>query len=170
MAETLAIGAADGARVAASAVVIVAALLLLLRLLGQRSVARMTTFDVAVLLVLGAAGGRVITGHTPTLAAGLVAIIVLISLRALADRLARTRLGARIIRNRPILLVDGDQILAANLAKARVSDEQLWEALRSAGVCNLEEVAYVVFETTGSVSVIRMGASVDPRLLEHVRR
>src|SRR5690625_3441949 len=40
----------------------------------------------------------------------------------------------------------------------------------SAGVCNLEEVAYVVFETTGSVSVIRMGASVDPRLLEHVRR
>jgi len=103
VAETLAIGAADGARVAASAVVIVAALLLLLRLLGQRSVARMTTFDVAVLLVLGAAGGRVITGHTPTLAAGLVAIIVLISLRALADRLARTRLGDRIIRNRPIL-------------------------------------------------------------------
>src|SRR5699024_5677695 len=65
VAETLAIGAADGARVAASAVAIVAALLLLLRLLGQRSVARMTTFDVAVVLVLGAAGGRVITGRTP---------------------------------------------------------------------------------------------------------
>lgn len=170
MRETLGIGPVAAVWVVVSALVIVAVLLVLLRLLGQRSVARMTTFDVAVLLVLGSAGGRVITGYTPTLGAGLIAITVLIVLRSLADRMARTSWGARLIRNRPILLVEGEQILQENLARARVSNEQLWEALRLAGVRNLGEVGHVVFETTGAVSVLRKGAPLDSRLLEGVQR
>ncbi len=170
MPEAFTVGPLDAAWVAVSAVVLVAVLLLLLRLMGQRSVARMTTFDVAVLLVLGAAGGRVITGYTPTLAAGVVAITVLIAVRSLADRVALTRWGARLIGNRPILLVEGDHILKSNMNHAHVSDLQLWEVLRSAGVRNLGEVAYVVFEATGAVSVIRNGAPLDPRLLDGVER
>lgn len=47
--------------VVVSAVGIAVVPLLLLRLQGQRPAARMSTFDAAVLLVLGFVGGRVIT-------------------------------------------------------------------------------------------------------------
>jgi len=145
-------------------------LLLLMRVLGQRSIARMTTFDVAILLVLGSAGGRVITGYTPSLAAGVLALVILVLLRGLADSLARTVWGVRLIRNKPLLLVREEHIIADNLKRARVSDGELWEALRLAGIRNLSEVALVVFESTGSISVIRKGAPLDPRLLNEVKQ
>jgi uncharacterized membrane protein YcaP (DUF421 family) len=151
-----------------SAVGIAVVFLLLLRLLGQRSVARMSTFDVAVLLVLGSAGGRVITGATPTLAAGTIALVVLAVLRWTADKLARTRAGALLVRDRPILLVSGESILTENLKRARISEAELWETLRSGGIRNLSEVAAVVLEGTGAVSIIKSGAPLDPRLLSGV--
>lgn len=168
--ESLGVGPGDALAVAVSAVAIVAVLLVLLRLLGQRSIARMTTFDVAVLLVLGSAGGRVITGYTPTLVAGVLALAILVGLRSIADRLARTRPGARLLRNTPIMLIEGGHVLRHNLKQARLSDDQLWETLRAAGVRNLDEIAVVVFESNGAVSVIRSGAPLDPRLLASVRR
>ncbi|MFD1211068.1 YetF domain-containing protein [Arthrobacter sp. GCM10027362] len=166
--KALGVSPFEAVAVVVSAVGIALVFLLLLRLLGQRSVARMSTFDVAVLLVLGSAGGRVITGYTPTLAAGAIALAALAVLRWAADKLARTRIGALLVRDRPILLVDGERILAGNLKRARVSEAELWETLRSGGIRNLTEVALVVLEGTGAISIIKRGAPLDPRLLSGI--
>lgn len=168
--DSLGIAPGQALVVVLSAIGIALVLLLLMRLLGQRSIARMTTFDVAILLVLGSAGGRVITGYTPSLAAGVLALVILVLLRGLADSLARTAWGVRLIRNKPLLLVREERIIADNLKRARVSDGELWEALRLAGIRNLSEVALVIFESTGSISVIRKGAPLDPRLLKEVKQ
>lgn len=165
----LGVSPSEALAVVVSALGIAAAFLLLLRVLGQRSVARMSTFDVAVLLVLGSVGGRVITGYTPTLTAGLIALATLTVLRWIADKLARTRVGAFVVRDRPILLVSGERILAENLGKARISEAELWETLRTGGVRNLTEIAAVVLEGTGAVSIIRRGADLDPRLLHGIQ-
>lgn len=64
--DSLGIAPGQALVVVLSAIGIALVLFLLMRLLGQRSIARMTTFDVAILLVLGSAGGRVITaGSSP---------------------------------------------------------------------------------------------------------
>ncbi|WP_434612848.1 DUF421 domain-containing protein [Arthrobacter sp. A5] len=167
--QALGVSPLEAVVVVASALGIAVVLLLLLRLLGQRSVARMSTFDVAILLVLGSAGGRVITGYTPTLAAGVIALLALVMLRWFTDKLARTWIGALLVRDRPILLVAGERILTGNLKRARVSEEELWETLRGGGVRNLSEVAVVVLEGTGSVSIIKRGAPLDPRLLHGIQ-
>lgn len=167
--ESLGIAPVEALAVVLSAVGISLTFLLLLRLLGQRAVARLSTFDVAVLLVLGSVGGRVITGYTPTLAAGALALVVLAGLRWTADSLGRTRVGALIVRDQPILLVDGEMVLLDNLRKARISETDLWETLRTGGVRNLSEVALVVLEGTGSISIVRRGAPIDPRLLNGIR-
>lgn len=96
--------------------------------------------------------------------------MILVLLRGLADSLARTAWGVRLIKNKPLLLVREERIIADNLKRARVSDGELWEALRLAGIRNLSEVALVVFESTGSISVIRKGAPLDPRLLNEVKQ
>jgi len=168
MSDLLGISPLEAGVVVLSAVGIAVAVLALLRVLGQRSVARLSTFDVVVLLVLGSVGGRVITGYTPSLAAGVIALVTLFVLRWCADKLSRTRWGALIVRDEAILLVRGEEILERSLRRARLSQEELWEALRLAGVRNLTEVAVVVLESNGAISVVRTGMPLDPRLLDGI--
>lgn len=73
----LGLGLDDAVLVVVSAVGVHAVFTPLIRVLGQRSVARMTTSDVLVVLVLGAVAGRGVTGSTPALAAGALGLLVL---------------------------------------------------------------------------------------------
>ena len=165
MDKELGVSLVEAAAVIVTTLGIALALLVLLRLLGQRSIARMSTFDVTVLLLLGSAGGRVLTGYTPSLAAGVIALVTLVALSWGAGKLGRTRLGAALLHDRPILLMAGGDVLHDSIRRARISEAQLWEALRTDGIRNLSEVAAVVLEGTGSISVIRQGAEIDPKLL-----
>jgi uncharacterized membrane protein YcaP (DUF421 family) len=143
--------------------------LLLVRLFGPRSIARMSTFDIAIVLTIGSAAGRVLTGYTPTLEAGVVALATLFLLRWVAQRVGQTRLGAVLVRDRPVLLMAGSQLLEENLGRARVAEDEVLAALRFAGVRSRDEVACVVLEATGAVSVTKRGAPLERALFAGLR-
>ncbi|MFC0681800.1 DUF421 domain-containing protein [Lysobacter korlensis] len=169
MAERLGITLAEAGAVVLSAIGIYVAFLILVRLLGQRSIARMSTFDVAVVLTLGSAAGRVITGYTPTLTAGIIALVTLFALRWVAHQVGKSRIGAMIVRDEPVLLMAGPEVLTENLRRTRIAVDELREALRVAGVHNRSEVACVVFESTGAVSVVKRGTPLDRELYSGIR-
>ena len=81
--------------------------LLLIRLFGQRWVARIATIDLVIVFILGSVDGRVITGNTPTLAAGLIGLATLLALHTVAQRVARCRAGAFLDRCGQVRCVDG---------------------------------------------------------------
>jgi uncharacterized membrane protein YcaP (DUF421 family) len=143
--------------------------LLLIRLFGQRSVARIATIDLVIVFILGSVAGRVITGNTPTLAAGLIGLATLLALHTVAQRVARSRAGAFLTVDRSVVLMAGNELLMENLRRTRVSEEEVWAALRLAGVRNTGEVACVVLESAGDISVIRRGAPLERLMFEAVR-
>jgi uncharacterized membrane protein YcaP (DUF421 family) len=49
------------------------------------------------------------------------------------------------------------QFLASALRRSRVRKDEVWAAIRGAGVANDDEVEAVVLETDGSFSVVRTG-------------
>ena len=159
----------DALLVVLSAVGVYAAFTVLVRLLGQRSIARMTTFDVLVVLVLGAVAGRVITGYTPSLAAGVLALVVLFAIHLGVQRLSRLRWFGPLVRDRPVLLMAGRVPVAAHLRRTGVSMADLRSILRSTGIARMDEVACVILEPAGGVSVIRGGAPLDYSLFEDVQ-
>lgn len=77
----LGIGWADAAGVVISTVGVYLAFLILLRLVGQRALAAMSSFDFAAAIALGAVMGRAVLGYTPTLAAGLLGMTTLFALQ-----------------------------------------------------------------------------------------
>ena len=151
-----------------SAIGVYVAFTLLVRLLGQRSIARMSTFDVLVVLVVGSVAGRVVTGYTPSLAAGVLALIVLFSTHLAVQRLARRGWFAWLVRDRPVLLMGGAETMDAHLRRAGVSRAELHAVLRSAGIRDPQEVAAVVLESAGGVSVVRRGVPLDRELFADV--
>lgn len=167
--ERLGIGPTHALAVAVSAVGIYLAFLLLVRIFGARVLNGMGTFDVVVVITVGAVAGRVILGHPPTLAAGVIGLVCLFAMEAAFGEARRTIRGARWVNAGPVLLMAGPEVLERNLHANHVTVPELNAALRHAGVRHPGEVACVVFESTGRISVLRRGEPLDPRLLAGVR-
>jgi uncharacterized membrane protein YcaP (DUF421 family) len=71
---------------------------------------------------------------------------------------------------RPTLLVDNGVVLAGALARQRVAVAEVHQAIRAAGVGDVDAVAAVVLETDGSISVVATGKLGDGSALEDVDR
>jgi uncharacterized membrane protein YcaP (DUF421 family) len=69
----------------------------------------------------------------------------------------------------PTLLLRDGAVLAEALRDQRLTEAEVMQAVRGSGSGALENVAAVVLETDGSMSVIRRGEQV-PDLLTNVRR
>jgi uncharacterized membrane protein YcaP (DUF421 family) len=165
----LGVDAPGALAVVLSAVGIYLAFLLMVRVLGQRVLSRLSTFDAVVAVMLGAVAGRAVLGDTPTLAAAVLGLGTLFALEAGFGRLRSGIRASALMNSRAVLLMAGDLVLEANLRRVHVVEPELHGALRMAGVRHPGEIACVVFEASGTISVLRRGAPVDPRLLEGVR-
>jgi uncharacterized membrane protein YcaP (DUF421 family) len=139
------------------------------RVLGQRVLAGLAGFDLAVVMFFGAVLGRATLGPWPTLTGGLIALTTLFLLQALVGQVRRRPLWNTVINNQPALLMAGPEVLEDQLERFHITRDELNAALRRAGVRRPAEVAAVVLEATGTLSVLRTGESLDPDLLSDVR-
>lgn len=151
-----------------STVAVYVAVIVLTRLAGVRSLAKMSSFDFAATVAVGSTVAATSLGSTP-LANGLLVLALLYGLQYLVASLRRRDLLLGLTENAPILLVAGDRILEGNLRHARVSRAELYSKLRQAGVHQLSQVRAVVMETTGDMSVLRVGEPFDDELLHGIR-
>lgn len=159
----------QGLAVVLSAVGIYLVFLLLVRLFGQRVLSGLGTFDIVVTVMLGAVAGRVILGHPPTLAAGALGLLCLFLLEATFGQIRGTLRGARMLTSEPVVIMAGEQELTEAMRRTHVTDLELHTALRRAGIRDRSEVACVIMEPTGALSVLRRGVPLDPDLLRGVR-
>ena len=160
---------ADAARVVVSAVGLYLLVLVLIRVMGQRTMASLSSFDLAAAVALGAVVGRAILGYTPTLVAGALGLITLLVLQAVTGQLRRFPMGLSAVNNKAYLLMAGSEIIAANLRRTHVSESEIIAKLRLSGIRSRTEVACVILEATGQISVLRTGVPIDPEFLENVK-
>src|SRR6185437_3242242 len=130
-------------------------MVVLIRVLGQRLIASLSSFDLAAVITFGAIIGRAALGDRPRLTTGVVALCTLVLIQPIVGGIRATRLGARIVAVRPILLMAGSRRLEANLRRCHVSDAELRSRLRIAGVRHPHQIAAVIFEYSGAISILR---------------
>lgn len=131
--------------------------LLVARVTGHRILTGMSSFDLAATLVVGAIVGRTTLGPVPTLAAGIIAFFTLLALQLTMGKLAHSELGYRVFSNQPILLITDGDVLYENLKKTHLNESELRIKLRGVGVTAMRDLAAVILEPTGSLSVLRSG-------------
>lgn len=159
----------DAGRVVLSAIGLYALVLILIRIMGQRTMANLSSFDLAAVVALGAVIGRAILGYTPTLVAGALGLVTLLVLQALTGQLRRFPQGLAAVNNCAYLLMAGNEIIASNLRRTHVSENEITARLRLAGIRSRTEVACVILEATGEISVLRSGVPIQPEFLENVK-
>jgi uncharacterized membrane protein YcaP (DUF421 family) len=149
------------ALVVVSTVIIYAAFVILVRVMGQRSLATMAAFDLALVVAVGSLIARTSLLRDPTLAQGLVALLTLFALQAAVAFLRRFAVVDHLVTTRPILLVKDGEVLHDHLRHARLLEKDLRQKLRLAGVGSLAAVQCAVLERNGVISVIQHGTATQ---------
>jgi uncharacterized membrane protein YcaP (DUF421 family) len=133
-----------------------AALVLLLRVSGKRTLAKLNAFDLIVTVALGSTLATVLLSKSVALVEGLAAFALLAGLQYLVAWLSvRSPRFSDLVKSEPTLLLHRGRFLEGAMRAQRVTRAEVLAALRSSGAVDSGQVAVVVLETDGSLSVIQ---------------
>lgn len=154
-------------------VIIFLVIILLTRIIGLRSFAKFSAYDFAFTVAIGSIISSTLTSST-TIVHGSVAIASLLVLTFIFSTLQKIFPALNsVISNKPLLLMDGAEILYENLNYARIEKTQLIAKLREANVLDFKQIEAVVLESTGDISVLHKSESaisLNEDVLEGVRK
>ena len=145
-------------------------IIIVVRMIGLRTVSKMTAFDFVVTLATGSllASAATVTSWV-ALVQGLSAIAALLVAQLL---LARARRGSRrfqlLLENDPIMLMFDGKILEGAVAETRVSESDILNKLRGANIKDLSEVRSMVLESTGDISILSGEKTVSDAIMQEV--
>jgi len=125
------------------------------RLLGKREMGQMTVFDLVLILLIANAVQNAMVGPDVSLQGGLVAAgVLLIANWSVAQvRVANPRFG-RLFEGRSTVLVERGRVLANQLRRQGLDEEDLEMAMREHGIEKLSDIELAVLETDGSISIV----------------
>jgi predicted outer membrane repeat protein len=139
-----------------------AVLVLLMRASGKRTLAQMNSFDFVVTVAIGASFGRVLTARSIPLAEALTAFALLIALQYIVSTLQLHSARFRsLVTADPTLLYYRGELRTSALRGVRLTQAELRATVRQHGAGSLEEVAAIVMESDGTLSVIKSSSFGD---------
>ncbi|MGK7868827.1 DUF421 domain-containing protein [Falsiroseomonas sp. E2-1-a20] len=137
-----------------------AALVVMLRVSGKRTLAKLNAFDLIVTVALGSTLATVLLSKSVALAEGLAAFALLAGLQyAVAWLSARSPRFSDLVKSEPTLLLHRGRFLEGAMRAQRVTRAEILAALRGSGAAEPGQVAAVVLETDGSLSIVQGSAS-----------
>lgn len=137
-------------------------LIFLLRVSGKRTLSKWNAFDFIVTVALGSTLATLLLSSEVTYVEGVFGLGMLIGLQFVIAWLSvRSRGFRRLTKAEPMTLYGSTGFKYEVLKHQRVTESEVRAAVRGAGVGTMQDVASVVLETDGSVSVIKKSALGD---------
>lgn len=141
----------------------------LLRISGNRTLSKLNSFDLVVTIAFGSVLSAIMVNRSISLLEGLVAIALLVLLQFIIAWLSvHSRIISHIVKTRPSLLLQEGRLMRATMKAVRVTEDEIRSAVRQHGFGDLSQIAAVVLETDGSLSVISVRRSGTLAMLEGV--
>jgi len=132
------------------------ALFLLMRVIGKRELSKLEPFDLILLIILGDAVQQGLTQDDYSLTGALLAIgtiaVLQVAFSYLNFRFPRLR---PLLNGEPIIVVQDGKAIERNLKRERLTLDDVAESARLQGIGSLEDVAWGVVETSGTISFIK---------------
>ncbi|WP_258803167.1 DUF421 domain-containing protein [Pseudarthrobacter sp. NS4] len=147
-----------------------AALVLVLRVSGKRTLGQLNAFDFIVTVAFGSTLATILLNSDVAFLEGLTALALLAGLQFVVAWASAHVPGARAaVTARPVALVVSGELQHNQLRRNRLSESEVLQAVRGTGSGDLSNIAAVVLETNGTLSVIPEGKLGDASALEGVQ-
>ncbi len=130
--------------------------LVLVRLMGKRTVAQLSPFDLIFMIIMGSAIAIPLEDHDIKITHGIFPVIITSLLNyTLAILITKNRKVENFLQGTSRVLVRNGEVIIANLKKERITMADLLILLREKGVTNINEVEEAAIEPNGKLSVIK---------------
>lgn len=142
-------------------------LVVVLRLSGKRTLAKLNVFDLVVTVALGSTLATILLSADVAWAEGTVAFLVLVLLQMLVSwSTSHGGPGRSLVTARPTTVLRDGVLDEAAMTDQRLTAAEIRQAVRGTGAGGFDQVARVVLETDGTLSVITVGKLGDRSALE----
>jgi len=142
-------------RIIFSTLVIYLFIVIAIRLFGKKELAQLSVVDMVFILLISNAVQNAMVGSDSTLSGGLVAASTLFVMNYLFKYLQyRFPKFGKVVEGDATMLVYKGEILESHLKKAKITHEELMEAVREHGVATVKEVDLAILEIDGNISVL----------------
>ncbi|WFE39862.1 YetF domain-containing protein [Micromonospora sp. WMMD998] len=146
---------ADLLRLLVVALLVYPLLVVILRVSGKRTLSKLNAFDFVVTVALGSTLATILLSRDVSLVEGALALALLVGLQyAVALLAVRWPPSQRLLKARPTLLLRDGRLRHETMRSVRVAESEIRQAARSQGTGDLGDLAAVVLETDGSLSII----------------
>lgn len=147
-----------------------AGLVAVLRLTGKRTLSQLNAFDFIVTVALGSTLATILLSKDVSWAEGMVAFGLLAGLQLLVALLSSIWPRLRsLLTSSPVLLVEHGEYRDEAIRRNRLTRSEVRQAIRSSGSGDVSQVAAVVLETNGTLSVITTASLGNGSALEGVK-
>ncbi len=137
------------------AVILYLLLVVTVRLMGKRQLGELEPSEFVVAILIADLASVPMQDAGIPLLSGVIPILTVLALELILSVLAmRFRLVRRILSGNPILLMRDGRILANNLARTRITVDELLQHLREKEIVDLSSVQYAILEVDGQISAI----------------
>ena len=148
---------AQTADTAVRTVVVYALAVVLIRIVGRRTLAQLSAYDVVVTVAAGTVVGSAALPSQPSVSDGVTVILTLFVMQVLLGALRqRSSAFQSLVDFRPVALVrEGRTDLRRAPTSSQLTTDDVTALLRRKGITDLSQVQLAVLEPTGKLSVLR---------------
>lgn len=126
-----------------------------IRLFGKKELSQLSVVDLVFILLISNSVQNAMVGSNSTLSGGLVAAGALFITNYLFKLLLyRFPKLDKLVEGDTMLLIYKGKLIRRNVVKAKLTMNELQEAIREHGVSKIEEVDLAVLEVDGNISVL----------------
>ncbi len=145
----------DIARILAVGAAAYVTVVVILRLSGKRTLAKLNAFDWVVSVAFGSTLATILLSSDVSWTEGALAFVVLLVLQLVVSFLSsRWSVFRKGITAEPVVLLEHGELRRDAMTRSRVAESEVMQAVRGSGGGDLANIAAVVLETNGKLSVI----------------
>ena len=154
-------------RAALSAAGIYIVIIAAIRIFGQKSLAKMSGYDMIVTVALGSLVAALPLTTSVSLTDAIAAAITFLTLQHITRYLqARYRRVHTLVRERPTLLLWNGRLLDDRMLESDISADEVRAAVRRSGILSLKQVRAAILENDGEWSIIPQSSAPDLSAME----
>lgn len=142
-------------QIIASSIAVYLFIIIAIRLFGKKELSQLSVVDLVFILLISNAVQNAMVGSNSTLAGGLLAAASLFAVNYVFKLfIYRFPRFGNLIQGESLMLIYKGKLNIQNAAKAKMSMNEIMEALREHGVASIESVDLAVLEVDGNISVL----------------
>jgi uncharacterized membrane protein YcaP (DUF421 family) len=137
-------------------------LMVLFRLMGKRELSEMSPFELVTLLLIPEIFSAALARDDTTLTHATIAVATLLALVFVTSVLTyRFPKLERVVEGEPTVLVRHGRFLRDNLARERVTADEVLAEMHKAGIEEVGEVRWAILEVDGKIAIIKRDPDRD---------